>query len=178
MMSRLQKILLGIGIAVLAAIVIAVQWVASPGQYQTALQAYIADATGYELVIAGDTELDLLPMARLTFEDVRLRNPGLPQELASASLIQLELDRGDLLRGELTIRELLVDGFHVNVYIDAAGNSIWDAGNLEAPAEIGGGIRCCHDVARADCGSRRPGGCAESLHRQALYSQEPATGRQ
>ena len=138
MMSRLQKILLGIGIAVLAAIVIAVQWVASPGQYQTALQAYIADATGYELVIAGDTELDLLPMARLTFEDARLRNPGLPQELASASLVQLELDRGDLLRGELTIRELLVDGFHVNVYIDAAGNSIWDAGNLEAPAEIGG----------------------------------------
>ena len=39
---------------------------------------------------------------------------------------------------KLTIRELVIEGFHVNVYIDEAGNSIWDAANPEAPAESGG----------------------------------------
>ena len=131
MLNRTQKILLGAGLAVVAVIAAAALWITSPGQYRTALQERVAAATGYELIVAGEIELDLLPSARLTLEDARLRNPGLPQELASASVVQLEVDRGDLLRGELTIRELRIDGFHLNVFVDASGNSIW---NVERPA--------------------------------------------
>ena len=61
-----------------------------------------------------------------------MRNPGLPQELASASIVQLDLDRGALLRGELAIQELRIDGFHLNVYVDAQGNSLWDTHLTEA----------------------------------------------
>lgn len=131
MLNRTQKILLGAGLAVVAVIAAAALWITSPGQYRTALQERVAAATGYELIVAGEIELDLLPSARLTLEDARLRNPGLPQELASASVVQLYVDRGDLLRGELTIRELRIDGFHLNVFVDASGNSIW---NVERPA--------------------------------------------
>ena len=128
MLNRTQKILLGIGLAIVAVMAAATLWITSPGQYRTALQERVAAATGYELIVAGEIELDLLPSARLTLEDARLRNPGLPQELASASVVQLDVDRGDLLRGELTIRELRIDGFHLNVFVDASGNSIWNTG--------------------------------------------------
>lgn len=130
MLKRTQKILLGAGLAVVAVMAAATLWITSPGQYRTALQERVAAATGYELIVAGEIELDLLPSARLTLKDARLRNPGLPQELASASVVQLDVDRGDLLRGELTIRELRIDGFHLNVFVDASGNSIW---NVERP---------------------------------------------
>lgn len=137
MLNRSQKILLGAGLAVVAVIAAAALWITSPGQYRTALQERVAAATGYELIVAGEIELDLLPSARLTLEDARLRNPGLPQELASASVVQLYVDRGDLLRGELTIRELRIDGFHLNVFVDASGNSIW---NVERPAATGDAV--------------------------------------
>ena len=132
-MSRTQKILLGGGLAIVAAIVAAWLWIGNPEPYRAVLQNRVAAATGYELIVAGEIELELLPSARLTLEDARLRNPGLPQELASASLVAFDVDRGDLLRGVLTIRELRVDGFHLNVFVDASGNSIWD---VERPAAI------------------------------------------
>ncbi len=132
MSNRARKILLGIGLAVATVVAAAALWLGSPGQYRTDLRERVAAATGYELIVGGEIELDLLPSARLTLEDIRLRNPGLPQELASAALVQLELDRGDLLRGELTIRALRIDGFHLNVYVDAAGDNIWDPGRAAA----------------------------------------------
>ena len=138
MLNRPRKILLGIAAAVMAAIVFAALWVNSPEQYRTTLQDYVAAATGYELVVAGAIDLNLLPVARLTLEDARLRNPGLPQELASAAFVQLDVDRGDLLRGELTIRELRIDGFHVNAYVDATGTSIWHTGPAETVPIFGG----------------------------------------
>ena len=113
-------------------------WVNSPEQYRTTLQDYVATATGYELVVAGAIDLNLLPVARLTLEDARLRNPGLPQELASSAFVQLDVDRGDLLRGELTIRKLRIDGFHVNAYVDATGTSIWHTGPAETVPIFGG----------------------------------------
>lgn len=135
MLNRTRNILLGIGLAVAAVMAAAALWITSPGQYRTALQERVAAATGYELIVAGEIELDLLPSARLTLEDARLRNPGLPQELASASVVQLEVDRRDLFRGELTIRELRIDGFHLNVFVDASGNSIWKTGRAAATSD-------------------------------------------
>ena len=132
-MNRAQKILLGIGLAIAAVVVLALLWITNPEQYRASLQERVAAATGYELIVAGEIDLNLFPSARLALEDARLRNPGLPQELASASTVQLEVDRGDLLRGVLTIRELRIDGFHLNVFVDASGNSIWD---VERPAAI------------------------------------------
>ncbi len=132
MLNRAWKILLGIGLAVVAVLAAAMFWITSPGQYQTALRERVAAATGYELVVAGEVDIDLLPSARLTLEDARLRHPDLPQELASALVVQLDVDRRDLLRGELTVRELRIDGFHINVFVDASGDSIWNSGRAAA----------------------------------------------
>ena len=52
-------------------------------QYKSLLETAVANNTGYQLNIAGELELDIFPTLRLTLHDVRLRNPAVPQELAS-----------------------------------------------------------------------------------------------
>jgi uncharacterized protein involved in outer membrane biogenesis len=43
------------------------------------IQEVMLANTGYELTIAGDIDLDLLPSLRFKLNDVRLRNPSYPQ---------------------------------------------------------------------------------------------------
>lgn len=90
-----------------------------------AIQEAILAATGYELTIAGDMSVNLFPTLGLTLNDVRFRNPAFNQELASTSAAVLSADFRALLRGELYVRELSADDFHINVYTDSAGNNIW-----------------------------------------------------
>ncbi len=136
-MNRKPTILLGIGLAIVAGVVAALLWITRPGQFRPILRDHVAAATGYELLIAGGISLDLLPTARLTLEDARLRNPGLPQELAAAARVQMDIDRDRALRGELAIESVRIEDFHVNWFLDAAGESNWDI-DLAAGATEGG----------------------------------------
>lgn len=81
--------------------------------------------TGYELIIAGEIEIDFFPSPTLILNDTRLLNPSYPQELASTSALSLVIDTSALLRGDLYVRELSTDDLHINVYSDATGKSIW-----------------------------------------------------
>lgn len=90
-----------------------------------AIQEAILVATGYELTIAGDMNVNLFPTLGLTLNDVRFRNPAFNQELASTSAAVLSADLRALLRGELYVRELSADDFHINIYTDSTGTNIW-----------------------------------------------------
>ncbi|MDG2421557.1 MAG: AsmA family protein [Gammaproteobacteria bacterium] len=81
--------------------------------------------TGYELIIAGNIDIQFFPSSRVTLNDVRLRNPSYPQELASTSVAELTIDVKSLLQGDLHIRELNTNGLHVNLYTGADGINIW-----------------------------------------------------
>ncbi len=142
MPKHAKKILAATALVVVAVAAGAVLWLSNPGHYQAVLEERVASATGYELRVAGGVELDLLPSARLVLADVRLRNPASTRELASAARIELDVDRSGLPRGELTISEVRIDGFHINAHIDAAGNSIWTTGKTAASgAGAAGNIR-------------------------------------
>ena len=90
-----------------------------------AIQQAVLSSTGYELTVAGDISIDLFPSLSLTLNDIRFRNPTHNQELASTSAAVLLVDARALLGGDLYIRELSTDDFHVNVYTDANGVNIW-----------------------------------------------------
>lgn len=104
-------------------------------QYRSALESAVARSTGYELTIAGDLELNIFPAMGLTLNDVRLRNPASPQELASTSAITLRVDRGSLINGEIKIEQFSADDFHVNYIVDEAGNSLWQVEGFESSPE-------------------------------------------
>ena len=93
---------------------------------KAAIQAAVLSSTGYELTIAGDMDISFFPSAGLTLNDVRLKNPASPQELASTTEALLQVDLRALISGEIFIRELSTDDFHINYFIDADGKSNWD----------------------------------------------------
>jgi AsmA protein len=92
---------------------------------KTAIQEAVLSNTGYELTIAGDMSVNFFPSLGLTLNDIRFRNPAHNQELASTSAAVLLVDVRSLLSGNIYIRELSADDFHINVYTDASGVNIW-----------------------------------------------------
>ena len=129
MIKKLAKLLLGLILLSIVAGVILLMSV-NTEQNKAAIQAAVLSSTGYELTIAGDMDIAFFPSVGLTLNDIRLKNPTSPQELASTTAALLQIDLRALIRGEIFIRELSTDDLHINYYIDAVGKSNW---NVEAP---------------------------------------------
>ena len=125
MIKTFARLLLGLILLSIVAGVILLMSV-NTDQNKAAIQAAVLSGTGYELTIAGDMDIAFFPSVGLTLNDVRLKNPASPQELASTTAALLQVDLRALISGEIFIRELSTDDFHINYYIDALGKSNWD----------------------------------------------------
>ncbi|MEX0619802.1 MAG: AsmA family protein [Pseudohongiellaceae bacterium] len=112
--------------------VLALAFLVDPGKYRPALQHAVLTSTGLELNIAGDMSLTFSPYIGVMLEDVRVRNPGINQELASFSRISLRADPWRLLRGTLTMEELTASGMHINLYVSADGTGSWQTADPES----------------------------------------------
>lgn len=134
MIKTLIKFIVSL-VAIAVVLVIGLIFFIDTNQYRSALESAVARSTGYELTIAGDLELNIFPAMGLTLNDVRLRNPASPQELASTSAITLRVDRGSLINGEIKIEQFRADDFHVNYIVDEAGNSLWQVAGFESSPE-------------------------------------------
>lgn len=137
MLKALLKLVLGLT-ALVAILFIALLVLVDTNQYRSAIEAAVADNTGYELTIAGDLDFQLFPSLGLTLNDVRLKNPAYPQELASTSAVSLKVNASALTRGQLLIQEFITDDFHVNYTVDENGNNYWavpETGEAPDPAE-------------------------------------------
>jgi AsmA protein len=129
-MGKLFKILLFTfaGIAVLlVGLVYLLLSVIDPNRYRAALEQTVARQSGLQLQIAGDMAWTFRPVFGLTIQDVRLRNPDSPQELASFTTISLRVDPAGLLRNELNIEEFLAEDLHINWIVDSQGQGNWQA---------------------------------------------------
>jgi AsmA protein len=124
MLKVLVKFFLSIA-AFAIALIVGLIILVDANQYKSAIESAVASNTGYELSIAGDLALDFFPTFGLTLNDVRLKNPAHPQELASTSAVSLKIDAFALIGGELRIQEFIADDFHVNYTIDESGISGW-----------------------------------------------------
>ena len=125
MIKKLARLLLGL-ILLLIAVGVVLLMSVNTDQNKAAIQAAVLSSTGYELTIAGDMDIAFFPSVGLTLNDVRLKNPASPQELASTTAALLQVDLRALIGREIFIRELSTEDFHINYYIDAGGRSNWD----------------------------------------------------
>lgn len=129
MIKKFARLLLGLILLFIVAGVILLMFV-NTDQNKAAIQAAVLSSTGYELTIAGDMDIAIFPSIGLTLNDVRLKNPTSPQELASTTAVLLKVDLRALISGEIFIRELSTDDFHINYYTDATGKSNWEVETL------------------------------------------------
>lgn len=125
MIKNLLRVLL-VTVVLLALAFVGLIYLLNPNQFRPAIEQAVFDSTGYQLQIAGDLDLQFRPYIGLTLEDVRLRNPAAPQELASTSSVSLRVDPTLLLQGRLLVSELRADDFHINYYTAADGSNIWN----------------------------------------------------
>ncbi|MFT6056007.1 MAG: AsmA protein, partial [Pseudohongiellaceae bacterium] len=128
MLKVLVKFFLSIA-ALAIALVVGLIILVDANQYKSAIESAVASNTGYDLSIAGDLALDFFPTLGLTLNDVRLKNPAHPQELASTSAVSLKIDAWALVGGKLLIQEFITNDFHVNYTIDESGISAWEVQN-------------------------------------------------
>ncbi len=128
MIKNVLRVLLALAVLLVLSIA-GLVYLVNPNQYRSAIELAIFESTGYELIIAGDLDLQFSPYFGLTLSDVRLRNPALPQELASTTEIALRVDPRRLLQRELLIYELRADDFHVNYFTDDVARNNWDLQN-------------------------------------------------
>lgn len=133
-MNKLLKLLI-VAVAGLmlfsVAVVFVLFTVIDANRYRISLEDIAENQTGLELTIAGDMSWAFRPVFGLVINDVRLRNPDSPQELASFSSVSLSLDPMALLRGRLDMEQVLAENLHINWIVDSQGNSNWPA--LTAP---------------------------------------------
>jgi len=135
-MSKLLRTILKIAgalVALMLLVTVVLMVLINPDKHRVAIEEAFLAATGLQLDIAGDMELSYQPYVGVMLNDVRLRNPTRPQELASASLISLRVNPRELLGGRLLVEELHADGLHLNYYVDANGDSLWLTERLRQP---------------------------------------------
>jgi AsmA protein len=131
MVSFAGIVLLLIGLALMLLSVI------DPNRYRAALEQTVGRQSGLQLQIAGDMAWTFRPVFGLSIQDVRLRNPDSPQELATFTTISLRVEPAGLLRSELNIEEFLAEDLHINWIVDSQGQGNWPApGNDNAPVIV------------------------------------------
>jgi AsmA protein len=124
-MKNFLKAVLALVLIFVIGVVILISRINTEGNKQR-LAAAFQEATGYELVIGGDLSLDFFPTLGVSLDDVRLRNPAVPQELASTSRAVLRVPLAPLMSGEINVQEISANDFHINYFVDANGKSIWE----------------------------------------------------
>lgn len=137
--NRLIKIL-GISfavIAIVAALLTVPLTLVGKNRFRVSIETLISESLGYELVVAGDIDLSFFPRFEFFVEDLRLKNPEHPQELASARSAVISVDIWEFAENRLRVDELLLRGVHINQRTEADGRNIWHSPQLLDALEAG-----------------------------------------
>lgn len=132
LLLNLVTILFVLGVVAVGALL----FVVDPDRYRMPLEQLVEDATGLDLTLAGNLSLFLRPRIGIRLEDVRLTNPGKPQELASVPTVEIGVDPWKLLKGQLVIYELRAEDLHLNWFTDDDGNHLWSTEALTRLNEL------------------------------------------
>lgn len=129
-MTRLLRIL-GIVIAVLlvliAAAALILPQVIDPNNYRDQIAAMVKEKTGRDLTIAGDIGWSVFPWLGVEVGDTRLANAaGFGDEpFARVAAVQVRVKLLPLLRKEVEMSTLVLDGLQLNLAKDKTGRANW-----------------------------------------------------
>lgn len=136
-MSLLAKIAVGVGGVVLLLVVALVVALATidPNEYRGLVADTVKEATGRELAVEGDLKLEIgLPVA-ISVENVRFANAewGARPYMATAQRAAAEVKLLPLIKGDIHIVRLVVEGVDVLLEIDKNGRKNWELASDKEP---------------------------------------------
>ena len=123
MSPRRALSVLGLGIVSAGLIAACLPWsIEAPGLSRFVSRS-LKESWGVSLNASGATEIVLLPLPRITFENVRLDDGAASgATLASGGRLALQLDTAALLTGHVTVESLTFDGGTIHLPQDADDN--------------------------------------------------------
>ncbi|HSG65090.1 MAG TPA: AsmA family protein, partial [Gammaproteobacteria bacterium] len=131
----------GVIVTLLVVAALALWLTFDPNSYKAYLADWVSEQTGREFVIEDDLELTFFPWLGVTTGNIRLGNaPGFGEEpFASIDRTTVSVRLLPLLRRQLEISTVRLDGFELNLTTDADGRNNWgdlvaDGAAPEAPA--------------------------------------------
>ena len=125
--NQLVRILLigFVAVALAAALLTVPLTFIGKNRFKASLEALVRESLGLELSVAGDIDLGFFPRFEFLIEDLRLKNPEFPQELASARSAVISVDIWEFADNRLRVNEIILRGLHVNHRVEADGSDIW-----------------------------------------------------
>ena len=132
----MQTTLLGLGIAVILALVSAlvaplvVDW----NHYRSTFEEEASRLTGLAVRVNGPIEARILPSPRIRLAEVEVGEPGQEPQLR-AGVVELEVGLGPLLRGRVQATELRLVAPQIGLGIDRAGAIDWPAASPDFAAD-------------------------------------------
>lgn len=126
--------LLGI-VGLLALAMLLVVWLVGPNDYKDQIAQAVKTETGRDLELQGDLDLSVFPWLALELGPARLGNP---EGFGAGPFVEVEkADVGvrllPLLRGQLEVRRLQLEGLQLNLVKDEQGRSNWQDLTEESP---------------------------------------------
>ena len=94
-----------------------------PNDYKSTIQAAAKEQANLDLAIGGDLSLSVFPWLGIDVSDVQLNHAG--DELASLGTARVHAKLMPLLKGEMEIDAIEIDGLQLSMVIDAQGQANW-----------------------------------------------------
>ncbi len=128
--------LAGLVVLILVAVAVLV-WVVDPNGFKPRIETAVREATGRDFRLVGDIELGFFPWLSLRTGSGEFGNaPGFPAEpMASWRSAHLGVRVFPLIRGELEIDRVRLDGADVRLTRRADGHANWDGIGSRQPAD-------------------------------------------
>jgi AsmA protein len=124
---KLVGIVVGGLVVLLIVLLLAVRLFVNPDDYKDRIAQEVKSSTGRELTLSGPIKLSVFPWIALELGPVSLGNPaGFPaQPFAAVQHIALRVKLLPLLRKELQIGKIEIDGLDLRLLKNAAGRGNW-----------------------------------------------------
>ena len=135
---KLVGIVLGSLVALIIVVLIGVRLFVDPNDYKDRIARSVKSSTGRELTLSGQMKLSVFPWIALELGPASLGNPPgfSDQPFAAVQHVALRVKLLPLLRKELEIGRIEIDGLDLRLLKNAAGRGNWqDFGNQGATPE-------------------------------------------
>lgn len=127
-------------VALMVVLLLAVRLFVNPNDYKPRIAQAVRSSTGRELSLPGEIRLAVFPWIALELGPASLGNPpGFSSEpFASVSRARLRVRLLPLLRGQLEVGRIEIDGLDLRLRKNARGQGNWQFGNGSASSGGGG----------------------------------------
>jgi len=134
---RITGIALGALIVLIVLALLAVRLLVNPNDFKPRIVSAVRDATGRELSLPGELQLGVFPWVAVEFGPASLGNPpGFSAEpFVAVKHVAMRVRLLPLLRKQLQIGRIDVDGLELRLQKNAQGKTNWDFGSKTGAAE-------------------------------------------